>query len=405
MGKNKMIIATCVLLLLWVSPNAQSSISFQCKELNLDNTTLLNCDPIEEDDPNDLDEAYGHIRAFMGKSSNDLIDITFPTKVKSWRWTQKDENDKNDSLFAYFSYNTNPKVYGYTLQAYAKDFTITVTRYDQNKGGIVEGNFEGIMGAYLSWSHQNISISIKGNFHTTRTGEFTDECRKQRQAEKLVIDKSVTIFDKTFIQPLQKSGWEIIEQKNGRSSQLANNPSPYRPLFFCSDFYDLKLSLDPNSDYGKMMNDSLQFYNDQISRNAGNLKVISQAAKNVFRIKNLQDIEISINGNSPYLKEDYTVVGRDKSSVLHVPGVPFAWQLYRAPTDEVSTPEEKSMLFFGNWKGVNMQAGTYVLYPFIHKKQSPFIENFVVTITAPAPVAKEIIKAIDWEKLNDAISK
>lgn len=178
---------------------AQGSLSFQCKELNLNKTTLLNCDPIEEDGPDDLDEAYGHIRAFMGKGSDDLNDIIFPTKVKNWRWTQKDENDKNNSLFAYLSYNTNPKVYGYTLQAYAKDFTITITRYENKKGGIIEGTFHGTMQAYLAWLQQTVTIAVKGNFKTTRSGIAPYDVRKQRLAEKSVISKSVKNFAERFI--------------------------------------------------------------------------------------------------------------------------------------------------------------------------------------------------------------
>lgn len=52
-----------------------------------------------------------------------------------------------------------------------------------------------------------------------------------------------------------------------------------------------------------------------------------------------------------------------------------------------------------------MRSGSDTGYPFIHKTQSPYIENIVITINAPASAANKIIKAIDWSKLNNAISK
>jgi hypothetical protein len=393
-------------LLLWNYPEAQSNISFQCRELNLSKSESLKCDPVSEDDPNDLAEAYSYlVTYFPGGITDRRFELRFPAKVASYHWTQAGEDNKNDSLSAYLVYNTNPEVYGYTIQGYPKDFTIAVTRYDGKKGGVIEGKFDGTMEAYLAWSHQTVSIPVKGNFHTTRTGKAGDECRKQRHAEKEIITKAVTVFDNAFIQSLQKMGWQITEEKDGRTTQIADHPAPFRPLFMCSDLFDLKLSLDPNSTYGKMMQDSAQYYNEQVIQNTNNSKALLQVSQNLFRIQTMQTAEISIAANDPYLKEDYTIGSKDRSAILPIPGVAYAWQLYLAPTDELGTPEEKTMLFFGNWKGANMHAGTYVGYPFIHKQQSPVIENFVVAIKAPASAANEIIKKIDWNKLNVAISK
>lgn len=389
---------------------AQSTISFQCKELNISKSESLRCAPISEDDPNDLAEAYSYLISFFPANSQHTeqrFEFSFPAHVGTYHWTQANEDDKNDSLSAYLVYNTNPKVYGYTLKAYPKDFTITVTRYDAPKGGKIEGTFNGMMQAYLSWKLQTVSIPVKGNFHTVRTGEFGVECRKQRQSEKEIIYKAVKIFDDVLPGPIQNLGWQISEEKNGYTTQISNNPAPFRPIFMCGAFYNLKLSIDPNSEYSKMLQDSMQYYNQEVVKNSNNNnhKAATVAAQNMFRLQSMQSVEISINGNSPYLKEDYTIGNKDKSTELPIRGVAYAWQLYLAPTSELETPKEKTMVFFGNWKGANMHSGTYAAYPFIHKQQSPFIENFIVTIEAPAVVANKIIESIDWNKLNEAITK
>jgi hypothetical protein len=167
----------------------------------------------------------------------------------------------------------------------------------------------------------------------------------------------------------------------------------------------LKLAVDAHSAYGKRIQDSAQYYMEQTQKNALGTKAYAAAAKNFFRVNNMQTAEIYIASNLNYLKESsYTIGDKDKYSVLHIPGASYACRVYKAPADEISKPEETTQLFFGNWKGADMHAGTTVKYPFIHK-QGPYIENFVVTITAPAAAADKIIQAIDWNKLNGAIAR
>jgi hypothetical protein len=402
----EIIAVTCIVFLTASNLYGQSNISFQCKTLNIDKTSPLKCDAISEDDPGDLAEAYSYlITYFAGGTTDQRFELRFPSRLASYHWTQTSSSDKNDSLAAELIYNTNPKVYGYTLDAFPTDFTITVTRYDNTKGGIIEGKFEGTMQSELAWSQQTVTIPVKGTFRTIRTGKAGDECRKQRNSEKEVINKAVKIFDETFLQPLQGLGWQITEEKNGLTTQIADHPAPFRPLFMCSDFFSLKLSLDPNSAYSKMIRDSAEYYNKQLTQNTPGTKEYSQASQNFFRIQTMQTAEISIAANDPYLKENYSIGSKDRATVLNIPGTAYAWQLFLAPTDELGTPEEKTMLFFGNWNGVNMHSGTYVTYPFIHKQHGAFIENFVVTITAPASTADKIIQNIDWSKLNEAVYK
>jgi hypothetical protein len=231
---------------------SQSSLSFQCKELNLNKTALLKCDPVSEDDPKDLDEAYGYLISFFKENDNNRIELGFPTKIKSWHWTQKDEYDKNDSLSAYLVYNINPKENGQIVQAYPKDFTITVTRYENKKGGIIEGTFQGTMQADLASSHQTVIIPVKGNFKTTRTGGTPNDTRKQRISEKPVISNAVKVLENVLLQPLQNAGWQITGKNNALTAPVSNRSD----LAITINMLTLRLALDPNSAYGKMMLDS-----------------------------------------------------------------------------------------------------------------------------------------------------
>lgn len=391
---------------------AQGSISLQCKNFNLNRAFYLKCDNINEDDPNVLTECYSHLVTYISNGSTDQrFEMRFPARVTSYHWSQASSDDKNDSLSAELMYEVNSENDKTSLDAYPKDFTITVTRYDDKKGGIIEGKFNCTMKA-LNSDQQPVPISVHENFKTTRTGKPDDECRDQTNAEKKVITNAVSIFENTFLQPLQKMNWQITEEENGKNAQIAINPAPYRPMFLCSDFFDLKLNINPDSPLGKMMQDSAEYYNNLVSQYSSQIgqpsydkSKLSQATRNMYRVQEAGRAEISINANDPYLKQDWLLDSKDRHTVLHIPGVAYAWQLYELPTDDLQSPVEKTMLYFGNWTGINMFTGTYAGYPFIHKQQSPYIENFVVTIIAQTAVANEIIKKIDWSKLNEAIKK
>ncbi len=239
------------------------------------------------------------------------------------------------------------------------------------------------------------------------------QCRKQTPPEKAVISKAVKIFEDTFDKSVQNIGWQITEEDNGCTSSIAIHPAPFRPLFMCNNFFDLKLSLNPNSAYGKMMQDSVEYYNSlvvqysqQYPMKAATQKALKQASENMSRVSSLQSAEITIDANNPALKDNRHISGKDKYTVLHIAGAAYACRIYIAPEDNNSgSPKVYTKLFFGNWNGADYNANTAAGYPFIHKQQGPFIENFVVTIKAPASAADKIIQNIVWNKLNGAISK
>lgn len=383
---------------------AQGHISFQCKELNIFKSETLRCDRMSEDDPGDLAEARAVLSTYFPenyKGTEQRLQLSFPTRVGVYHWTQEKEQDKNDSLTADFYYNFNPQIYGQYLDAFPKDFTITITRYDAAKGGVVEGRFEGTMEAFTAWNHSDVSFPVKGDFRSTRGGSGWEN-RKQRHSEKEVIDKALNIFDEVLTQPLQNSYWKIVEGPDAKNIQIANNPYPFRPLF-CNNL-QLKLVVDPKSDYGRMLRDSAEYYGKQSSQNPDDYKLINASVRNMARIQHMQNLEISADINDPYLNEDHYIGKQDRLTVLHIPGVAYACQIYKAPHEPLSPPDEFTELFFGNWAGAG-NAKHYTPYPFVHKQHAAAIENIELTITGPAAAADEIIKKINWSKLNEAITK
>ncbi|HVV53964.1 MAG TPA: hypothetical protein VHC47_01495 [Mucilaginibacter sp.] len=371
---------------------AQGTITYKCAAMNFSGTESLKSDPISEDDPNDLPECWGYLITYF-PNDNNRFELRFPSRTGVYHWTQNSDQDKNDSLSAYLVYTL--KVRGYNVQAYAKNFTIRVTRYDSQKGGTIEGTFEGTMEAFIASNNSNVDIDVKGNFQTIRTGKFGDECRKPRRAENKVIGNAKSVVSDYLRSPLQQMGWHV----NGNDEMktvISSKPSPFRPMGLCDDPMDMKLQLGANSEYGRMMADSAEYYSKLGT---------TEGALNMFRIQGMRALQIRVFVNDPYIKSVFNHGSSDKYIVLKVPGAGYACRFVNAPQSSIDQPQVATDLYFGNWAGANMNARDYVNYPFTHKMQSPYIENMRVEIDGPAQVVDDILKKIDWSKLNAALAK
>jgi hypothetical protein len=192
-------------------------------------------------------------------------------------------------------------------------------------------------------------------------------------------------------------GWQTRNSDQVNVS-IATHPNPYRPMFICSRAFDLTISPDPNSAYGKKINDSIRYYSAQSSTHAILRMVILQA---------LQNIKIRIDENSPYIKSKYDHDEKDKYTVLHVPGTTCAYRLTEPEQGAGSDvpPDYKTYILIGNWTGADMNANTYVKYPFIHKTGGAYIETLTVQIVGPATIADQIIHTVDWQGLNAALTR
>ncbi len=232
------------------------------------------------------------------------------------------------------------------------------------------------------------------------------ECFTQTPAQTAVIHKAVTALKQQFAK-LQSLGWIVTNEKTGENSPIAKSPAPFRPMMLCDRLYKLALHLDPASARAKMLQDSINYYTAQSQKGAIGDKAWINATKNMARLMEMQQIQIMVTENTPYLVYGEPKGPADKNIVLHVNGASFAYLQYVAPADDNSMAEETTWLYIGNWTGIKELKNNYgyVAYPFIHKQLSPFIETLELSIKAPAQVANTVINKIDWAALNDALTK
>ena len=232
---------------------------------------------------------------------------------------------------------------------------------------------------------------------TGSTGKFDVECRDPRPDESAAINKARQLINKYIGGALQQMGWQTRNSDQVKVS-IATHPNPYRPMFICSRAFDLTTNPDPNSAYGKMINDSIRFYQTQSSQAAILRTVI---------LSGMQNIKIRITENDPYLKIKYDHSEQDKYTVLQVPGASYAYRLAEPEqgADSGVPPDYKTYVLLGNWTGANMNFNTYVTYPFVHKTGGAYIETLTVQIIGPAFVADKIIHNVAWQGLSAALTK
>jgi len=228
-------------------------------------------------------------------------------------------------------------------------------------------------------------------------GTFDTECRDPHPDESAVINKARQVIDKCIGGALQQMGWQTRNSDQVKVS-IATHPNPYRPMFICSRPFDLTISPDPNSAYGKMINDSIRFYQSQSSQTA--------IARSVI-LGEMQSIKIRITENDPYLKTRYDHDATDKYTILQVPGTSYAYRLTEPEQGAGADipPDYKTFILLGNWTGANMNFNTYINYPFAHKTGGAYIETLIVQIIGPASIADKIIHNVDWQALNAALTK
>ncbi len=227
-------------------------------------------------------------------------------------------------------------------------------------------------------------------FCLSRPVHAEEECRQPTAQEKAAAEKLAhTLYDKV-VTPLKNSGWEVESEKSALTSLvIATNPGPPRPLMDCAPIFDVTLRAKPDSPEGKKV--------AQASAMMENAKTADDFKK-IGMLMASGQIHIRAGGNEPYIhSEMHTPIKR-----LDVPGVPVAYT-----TAANSDPAQPTTFCYGAFKpevtfGSNNK---YIPFPFAHGKQTPYVENMCVTVTATPEVTDQLLKEIHWAALDAALTR
>ncbi len=73
--------------------------------------------------------------------------------------------------------------------------------------------------------------------------------------------------------------------------------------------------------------------------------------------------------------------------------------------DGLGGEDDTSYVCYGDWKTLPVQTADYVPFPFVHRPETPFIENFCVIVHGPAEAADPVLERIDWTRLKGALTQ
>ena len=226
-------------------------------------------------------------------------------------------------------------------------------------------------------------------FYLSAMARAEEECRQPTPQEKAVAEKMAkTLYDKVVI-PLKNSGWDIESDQSAlKTLVIATNPGPPRPLMDCASIFDVKLRAKPDSPQGKKVAQASTLMEN--AKTADDFKKIGALASS-------GEIHIRAGANEPYLRSEI----HQPIKQLNVSGVPVA---FTTTGNDLAQP---TTFCYGAFKpeitfGPNNK---YILFPFVHGKQTPFIENMCVTITATPDVTEQLLKQINWASLNTALTR
>ena len=208
-----------------------------------------------------------------------------------------------------------------------------------------------------------------------------EECRKPTPEEKAAVDKLVGVLKQEIITPLLASQWLVAGQKSAENMEVtvANGPVPPRPLMDCTTLFDYRLGADPNSKHGQEYQAAMKNFT-------------AQNMKEVLPLMASAQVHIRVGENNPTLAVPHV----EQYKPLDVQGPAVAYQI---PDKDANVA---TVLCYGGFKRelTFSKQSTRVMYPFVHKQGTPFIENFCVNIRTSQTVTDEILKLVNWEKLK-----
>jgi hypothetical protein len=113
------------------------------------------------------------------------------------------------------------------------------------------------------------------------------------------------------------------------------------------------------------------------------------------------EVEVQASENDPYQHIHISPVGR--TNKISIPGVATALQYH----DPREPNKMETTLYFGNWTNARITSGNDAYstpYPFHHPGGTPYIVNLVIRIIAEPAIMPKILAAVDWEKINGALT-
>jgi len=181
-----------------------------------------------------------------------------------------------------------------------------------------------------------------------------------------------------------------------------------RPLMFCDNANRADFKLNESSPLYSRLNDSANYYMDLSSKTDDGTRALQLMEKYTAFLAR-ENYGFTVYENSPdyYLQQPGGGQVIDHYSKLAVAGAALIFQIWYKGVNKGDELTKQTVLCFGNWKNDLIKTSDnrwHVPKRFLHEKGTPFIENIVITIHADTTITNNIIKKVDWTKMNDGLT-
>jgi len=224
--------------------------------------------------------------------------------------------------------------------------------------------------------------------------------RKPTPQEAAVISKAANAVD-DVIGRFVNSDWKMSAGGPLSPEYYSVAIKPNVPISTASFEGDWDFTIRTNS---VLYNRAIQPYIQKISSpptDPNDKQAWEDYMHSTDKIKGLQHIYVEACVN--YLS---LPVKPDKRSItdLKIPGCYFA---FRQSPDHIVVGTDYHLpgyvLLFGDWSKARHSDGEY-LFHFIHPPGTPYIENIVIILSGNEDRIKELLKKMDWTKINEGLS-
>lgn len=207
--------------------------------------------------------------------------------------------------------------------------------------------------------------------------------------EKQALDKAIAAIGKIF-DPIENEDWEKAQDFYDGNPLVNSNP-------------DVPLNINQNfqRDYhvragSPRERDLIQPLEKQME-GAGSPEAMAAVGR---KIRPLMTLTVYA-----YLDMRAVDVKQAPGAAPKVAGAAFVYVV--DPNEAFCQPGASCYLVgFGNWQTARRKPGEQALgFVFTHKPGTPFVENVVIRLTGADDRVRELLQTLDWNALNDALTR
>jgi hypothetical protein len=244
------------------------------------------------------------------------------------------------------------------------------------------------------------------------------QCRVPTPAEKAVVEKAFNVLKTAIDEPLKNTDLKFNRFHSDEGLALilqnltvAEHPSPARPLEFCNGgLGGGQLMVDPDGPRAQAIaaqreeiRAKLQEAGEKEEKDWAELKRLT--ARDMDLAAALQ-VNIGVGENDPLGGSNPDNQSRTYT-VINVPGAAFAHRYSNKGNENKNQTTEVVEIWFGDW---NISSPTPNpagpgRFHFKHPVGTPYIENLYVGMEGTPENLAILLKSINWQKFNEALTK